>query len=128
MIVSLCDIIFIYEKQISQRIRSTKICSSFKLFRSCPLWMLIRTSSNRIQSFCLTSQWSSLECHVWNEVRDFGIVGRPFAVVVLFPMVPMWDVLQQKKYLVRADSFRDGLNRKHHFDVLLDKLGIDVAL
>ena len=34
-----------------------------------------------------------------------GIVGRFFAVA-LFPMVPIFNVLQQKKYLVTPDVFR----------------------
>ena len=33
------------------------------------------------------------------------IIGRPFAVAP-FPMVPIFDVLQQKKYLVTPDVFR----------------------
>ena len=36
-----------------------------------------------------------------------GIVGSPFAVV-LFPMVPMWDVSHQKKYLLTLDVFTGG--------------------
>ena len=57
------------------------------------------------------------------------MVGRPFAVA-LFPMVPIFDVLQQKKYLVRPYVSRGawvGLNRKLDFDILRDKLGMDVA-
>ena len=45
-------------------------------------------------------------------------------------MVPIFDVLQQKKYLVRPYVFRGawvGLNRKLDFDILRDKLGMDVA-
>ena len=45
-------------------------------------------------------------------------------------MVHIFDVLQQKKYLVTPDVFTGawvGLNRKRYFDVLLDKLGMDVA-
>ena len=38
---------------------------------------------------------------------DHGTVGRPFAIV-LFPMVPMEDVLQQKKYFVPPDVFSGG--------------------
>ena len=41
------------------------------------------------------------------ELSYFGIAGRPFEVVV-FPMVPMYDVLQRKKYLVTPENFRVG--------------------
>ena len=46
-------------------------------------------------------------------------------------MAPTFDVLQQQKnHLVTSDIFRGawvGLNRKRDFDVLRNKLGMDVA-
>ena len=44
-------------------------------------------------------------------------------------MFPIFDVLQQQKF-VTPDVFTGawvGLNRKRDFDVLRDKLGMDVA-
>ena len=45
-------------------------------------------------------------------------------------MAPIFDVLQQKKYLVTPYVFRGAwvrLIRKRDFDVLRDKLGMNVA-
>ena len=108
--------------------------------------MPIKTSWNKLWRLRYSNQWRSLECHVWNKVKDFviliaifsilvewkyyGRVGRPF-VVALFRMVPLQNVLQQKKYLVTPDIFSGGwvveLNQERHFDVSRDKLGMDVA-
>ena len=52
------------------------------------------------------------------------IIGRPFAVAP-FPMVPIFDVLQQKKIFGHTWRFQGcvgGLNQKRHFDVFRDKL------
>ena len=63
------------------------------------------------------------------EQSCHGIVGRSFAVA-LFPMVPIFNVLTAKKIFGHTWRFPgcvDGLNRKRDFDVLRDKLGLDVT-
>ena len=48
---------------------------------------------------------------------------------LLFPMVPMQDVLQQKIFAHnwRFQEWVGGLNLKCHFDILREKLGMDIT-
>ena len=69
---------FYVRSQILQRISRTKILSKFQI--TSKLRVLIRTSLNRFRRPCRTDQWSSLDCHVLNEVNGFVIL----VVIFLF--------------------------------------------
>ena len=139
---------FMYDHKYQNAQSEIKFCSSFKLFQSCPLLKVAHAYQNFLEQNLKALSYRSLEqfgvpyvkqgeelcyfnCNIFILVEQsyHGIVGRPFGVA-LFPMVPMYVVLQQKKIFGHTWSFQEWagvLKRKRHFDVLSHKLGMDVA-
>ena len=124
--ITVCAILFlcaITDINFYDAYRAVKFSSSFKLFRSCPLLKVLHAYQNFLEhnskapsyrwmeqlgESCVKQRWRILLLlvifSILVEQSYHGIVGRPFAAV-LFPMVPMHDVLQQKKYIVTPDVF-----------------------
>ena len=152
MIVSLCDIIFMYDHRYysAQRTlnfvkisnylkgsRCLKVTHAYQGFLEHNSKALSYRSVEQLEMSCLKrgEGFSHVDCSIsyfgriklsWNSRQDSISNGNNVGGVAT----------TAKKYSVIPDVFRGGwvgglnrgLNRKHHFDVLRDKLGMDVAL